>query len=80
MTLARKKFEFEKSLGKILMSYRITMSMNVLCKVKVAVDVVVEELVGLFAAAPSGEESFFIRPPSALLLSLLSVEASVFSV
>ena len=79
MTLARKKFEFEKSLGKILMSYRITMSMNVLCKVKVAVDVVVEELVGLFAAA-SGEESFFIRPPSALLLSLLSVEASVFSV
>ena len=79
MTLARKKFEFEKSLGKILMSYRITMSMNVLCKVKVAVDVVVEELVGLFAVA-SGEESFFIRPPSALLLSLLSVEASVFSV
>ena len=79
MTMARKKFEFEKSLGKILMSYRITMSMNVLCKVKVAVDVVVEELVGLFAAA-SGEESFFIRPPSALLLSLLSVEASVFSV
>ena len=52
--------------------------MNVLCKVKVAVEVVVEELVGLFAAA-SGEESFFISP-SALLLSLLSGEASVFSV
>ena len=60
-----------------LQSYRITMSMNVLCKVKVAVEVVVEELVGLFAA-DSGEESFFIRP-SALLFSLLSGEASLFS-